>query len=118
MQIEFSDTDQRDERIWDHAPYSLRIISRAEMAWEATLKQFESKDKLVLKVYLGINNFPLKPHTMACEASFGSSVFMWANGTCLEDVNILLFLMEKRWDSHAFNSDQLTAFDLTGAALR
>lgn len=32
---------------------------------------------LVLKLYLGINNFLLKPYTGACEAFFGSSVFMW-----------------------------------------
>lgn len=54
------------------------------------MKQFKSKDELVLELYLGIN-FPLKPHIVACEASFGSSVFMWAKGACLEDVNILMF---------------------------
>lgn len=61
------------------------------MAWGVRMKQFKSKDELVLELYLGINNFPLKPHTVACEASFGSSVFMWAKGACLEDVNILMF---------------------------
>lgn len=55
------------------------------------MKQFKSKDELVLKLCVGINNFPLNPHTVACEASFGSSVLMWAKGTCLEDVNILMF---------------------------
>ena len=117
MQIEFSDTDHRDERIWDHAPYNLEIINRVEVAWGERLKQFESKDELVLKVDVGINNFVLKPHTgglwgLLCLISFYEPK---AKGACLEDVSILVFLMEKCWNNHAFSSHQLTVFDLTWA---
>lgn len=74
------------------------------------MKQFKSKDELVLKLNLGINNFPLKPHTVACEVSIGSSVFMWAKGRCKYPH---VFLIGKGWNNYAFNSDQLTVLDLT-----
>lgn len=60
----------------------------------------------------GIGKFPLN-HTLWPLRPHSAHRFCDVSWRLLEDVNTLLFLMKKDWNSHAFNSDQPSVFDLS-----